>query len=210
MDPSTAAWTRSGARSGHHYYETVVEAQVVNGQKQEVKRQVQKTRWQPAQGHRRDRYDDVARRRVEGSARADRQPSRDLRHERLVPYDPRYLAGFHAEEYAVGLEEGWQKADQRIRRDQDARCQRDIPGDTTAFPIAAPALRADLQARAAAALDRGVPLPGQDLPLPRERSDRRSAGRGADELVQGRHGDRDRGRRPLAGIVFAVRASKGG
>ncbi|MCB9616857.1 MAG: hypothetical protein H6722_30860 [Sandaracinus sp.] len=118
------------AESGHHYYETVVEAQVVNGQKQEVKRQVQKTRWQPAQGHRRDRYDDVLVVASKGLPEpiANRLATFDTN--ALVPYDPRYLAGFHAEEYAVGLEEGWQKADQRIRRDQDSRCQRDIPGDT--------------------------------------------------------------------------------
>ncbi len=118
------------AEAGHHYYETVVEAQVVNGQKQEVKRQVQKTRWEPAQGHRRDRYDDilvVASRGLPETI-ANRLGTFDTR--ALVPYDPRYLAGFHAEEYAVGLEEGWQRAEQRVRGQQDDKCKRDIPGDT--------------------------------------------------------------------------------
>jgi predicted RNA-binding Zn-ribbon protein involved in translation (DUF1610 family) len=118
------------AEAGHHYYESVVEVQVVNGQKQEVKRQVQKTRWEPAQGHRRDRHDDVLVVASRGlpEAIANRLGTFDTK--ALVPYDPRYLAGFHAEEYAVGLEEGWQKAEQRVKQDQDGRCQRDIRGDT--------------------------------------------------------------------------------
>ena len=118
------------AEAGHHYYETVTEVEVVNGQKQQVKKQVQKTRWEPAQGHRRDRYDDVLVVASRGLPEpiANRLATFDTR--ALVAYDPRYLAGFHAEEYAVGLEEGWQKADQRVRAEQDARCRRDIPGDT--------------------------------------------------------------------------------
>jgi predicted RNA-binding Zn-ribbon protein involved in translation (DUF1610 family) len=122
--------SRWRAEAGHHYYETVTEVEVVNGQKQQVKKQVQKTRWEPAQGQRRDRYDDVLVVASRGLPEpiANRLATFDTR--ALVPYDPRYLAGFHAEEYAVGLEEGWQKADQRVRSEQDNRCRRDIPGDT--------------------------------------------------------------------------------
>ncbi|MBX3248458.1 MAG: hypothetical protein KF901_14860 [Myxococcales bacterium] len=118
------------AQRGHYYYETETQVQVVNGQKQSVQKQVQKTRWEPAQGRRRDRYDDVL---VVASKGLPEKVARQMTTfdtRALVPYDPRFLAGFHAEEYGVGLDEGWQKAQQIVSQEQDTRCRRDIGGDT--------------------------------------------------------------------------------
>jgi hypothetical protein len=49
---------------------------------------------------------------------------------RLVAYRPEYLAGWRAEEYAIELEQAWERALATIDASQRARCARDVPGDT--------------------------------------------------------------------------------
>lgn len=118
--------SRWRAEAGHHYYEQ--EVVVENGQKRH--RNVRKTRWVPARGERRDRYDDVLVVASRGLPEklADRLATFDTR--QLRPYDPSYLAGWRAEEYAVGLDDAWTKAAAKIERQQQANCARDVPGDT--------------------------------------------------------------------------------
>ena len=53
---ATSRWT---AERGWHYYETEVYVETVNGQEVERTREVQRTRWEPAIGMSRDRFDDV-------------------------------------------------------------------------------------------------------------------------------------------------------
>ncbi len=118
------------AEAGHHYYEHELVTKVVDGQKQQVKERVRKTRWEPAHGHRQDRYDDVLVVASKGLPEkiADRLATFDT--SALQPYDPRFLAGYRAEEYGVGLADGWEKAKRKVIADQDRKCQSDIPGDT--------------------------------------------------------------------------------
>ena len=114
------------AEAGHYYY--VTETYTENGQQKT--RQVRKTRWEPAAGRREDFHDDVLIVASQGLPRelAHRLSTFDTN--RLMPYDPRYLAGWRAEEYAVELPAAWAEAARRIEQEQFERCGRDVPGDT--------------------------------------------------------------------------------
>jgi DNA-directed RNA polymerase subunit RPC12/RpoP len=114
------------------YYYTVMEPRlvVVNGRSQMQMVPVQKVRWEPAWGQRDDLYDDVLVHASRGIQKglAQKLGSFDLKG--LVPYQPEYLAGWRAEEYAVDLDNGWKTAIGEIVQSQEARCSSDVPGDT--------------------------------------------------------------------------------
>lgn len=118
------------ADAGFYYYVTVPVVVMVNGRMQTQMRTERRVRWEPAWGERDDAYDDVL-------VHASQGVPADLAAElgafdlsKLVPYRPEYLAGWHAEEYAVDLAGGWEAAQQRIVASQEARCSGDVPGDT--------------------------------------------------------------------------------
>lgn len=123
-------WT---AERGHHYYETETYTEVVNGQSQTRTRRVQRTRWEPAAGVRRDAFDDtlVCAGRGLPVELADKLSTFDTK--RLVPYQPQYLAGFRAEAYAVDLMPAFALAQGKMARVQEGRCARDVGGDTHRF-----------------------------------------------------------------------------
>ncbi|SIO56463.1 hypothetical protein SAMN05444722_3608 [Rhodovulum sp. ES.010] len=114
----------SGAR-GTVYYET--HTVVRNGKRQRVK--VQKVRWTPVSGRVARFFDDIL---VLASASLPKRFTDGLQPwdlSELDPYRPEYLAGFRAEGYTVGLEDGFREAraymDRVIRRD----VKFDIGGD---------------------------------------------------------------------------------
>ena len=116
--------------AGHHYYETQAVTKYVDGQARTVNERVRRTRWEPASGRRRDRYDDVLVVASRGLPREIAERLRSFDTSALQPYDPRFLAGWKAEEYGVSLEEGWVRAEIELQRTQRGRCARDVPGDT--------------------------------------------------------------------------------
>ena len=93
-------------------------------------RRTRKVRWQHAEGRRRDRFVDFSVCASGGLSSALLEKLRLSQTSRLVPYAPGYLAGFSAEQYAVNLEQGWQRAQSRLQQLQVERCTADIPGDT--------------------------------------------------------------------------------
>lgn len=119
------------AEAGYHYYVTeTVNERDAQGNMVTRTRQVRRTRWEPAAGTRGDVFDDVlvcASRGLPPALAVKLEPF-DTR--ALRPYEPAYLAGWKAEEYAVDLDEGWRRATSRMESIQDRRCQADIPGDT--------------------------------------------------------------------------------
>ena len=118
------------ADAGHYYWTTQVVMVMVNGKPTMQTRRVQKIRWVPAWGDRKDVYDDLL---VNCSGSVPGGLVRKLGGfdtKALVPYRPEYLAGWRAEEYQVDLERGWQHAQQEIEARQRARCAGDVPGDT--------------------------------------------------------------------------------
>jgi len=128
---TSSHWT---AEAGYHYYVTESYTETdSNGNTVQKTRQVQKTRWVPASGFRQDFFDDelvCASKGLPPKLIAGICP---FQLESLIPYEASFLAGFVAEEYQVGLEEGWSTAQGRMEVEVQARCGRDVPGDTHRF-----------------------------------------------------------------------------
>jgi DNA-directed RNA polymerase subunit RPC12/RpoP len=121
-------WT---AEAGYYYEETETYTERdASGQDVTKQRQVRKTRWEPASGSRSDQYDELL---VCASAGLPSDLANGLRSfttEALKPYDPQYLVGWNAEEYAVELNDAWKTAVKQIEKTQHSRCGGDVPGDT--------------------------------------------------------------------------------
>jgi DNA-directed RNA polymerase subunit RPC12/RpoP len=120
-------WT---AERGWHYYESETYTANENGQQVTRTRQVQRTRWEPASGWRRDRYEDhqiCAGKGLPGTlvAQFSKFDTRSL-----VPYQPEYLSGWRAESYAIDLMPAWGTASEQISNEQTGRCGRDVGGNT--------------------------------------------------------------------------------
>lgn len=120
-------WT---AQSGTYYWVTEPTVVIVKGKPTVVMRQVQKVRWSPAAGERRDAFDDLLVPAGKGLTEdlLDRLGGFDT--SALVPYRPEYLAGWRSEEYQVDLEQGFQLGLARMEQVQRERCSGDVPGDT--------------------------------------------------------------------------------
>jgi hypothetical protein len=120
-----ADWT---AESGYHYYttETYRDAQGNN-----QTRQVQHTRWVPSSGQADKFFDDQL-------VCASRGVNRELlgkveqfpTTKELVAYDPGYVAGWTVEQYQIDLIAAAEEARQRMRREMEALCASQVPGDT--------------------------------------------------------------------------------
>lgn len=120
-------WT---AEAGYYYYETETYTERENGQDVIKERRIQKTRWESASGSRSDQFDDLL---VCASAGLPKDLANQLRSfktQALKPYDPQYLVGWNAEEYAVELNDAWKTAVRSIESTQYSRCGSDVPGDT--------------------------------------------------------------------------------
>jgi len=118
------------ADSGTYYWVPVTYTTTSGGKTVVRTRMERRTRWRPAWGDRVDHYDDIQ---VIASTGIDPGLAEDLGEFQtgdLVPYRPEYLAGWHAEEYQLDLEGGWDTARDRITSTQRARCAGDVPGDT--------------------------------------------------------------------------------
>jgi len=122
--------SRWAADSGTYYYVTIMVPTVVNGRTTLVAQQVRHVRWTPVDGERHDEFDDLMVP-ASGFVRGDLMAKLgDFDTRALLPYQPEYLAGWHAEEYRVDLADGWKAAQARIEELQSARCSGDVPGDT--------------------------------------------------------------------------------
>jgi ribosomal protein S27E len=121
-------WT---ADAGYTYYETEEYTENdAQGNPQTKTRQVQRVRWEPASGQRHDVFDDLL---VCASRGLPDELARKLSTfdtAGLQPYDPAFLAGWKAEEYAVDLDEAWSRAVAQMESTQESRCAADVPGDT--------------------------------------------------------------------------------
>ena len=121
------------ADAGYYYWVTQTYWTTVNGKRVMRTRQVRKVRWVPAWGERDDDFDDIL---IHASASQSAKLVRklgDFDTGGLVPYKPEYLAGWHAEEYQVDLEHGWEGALDHVKGAQQSRCSGDVPGDTQRF-----------------------------------------------------------------------------
>ncbi len=114
---------------GTVYYVTKRVSVMVNGKRQTQMRQVPKVRWSRAQGRVARFFDDVL---VLGSTSLPKHYTDGLVPwdlSPLEPYRPEYLAGFHAESYTVGLDEGYKEARDYMNRIIVRDVKFDIGGD---------------------------------------------------------------------------------
>jgi hypothetical protein len=110
-----ATWT---AESGHHYWVQV------------GKDRVMRTEWRPASGAVSHVFDDelvCASMGVDGSKLRRIEP---FPTEALVPYDPKYLAGWTVERYQIDLVAAASRAREQMNATLRDMCVRQIPGDT--------------------------------------------------------------------------------
>jgi hypothetical protein len=123
------AWVRSdwGAEAGYYYYETEIYTDE-NGN--EATRQVQRTRWEPASGFRQDFFDDTLVCASKGLPQELVAKFQSFDTQQLTAYEPRFLAGWRAESYAIDLMPAWGSAQQNMSEVQQGRCAGDVPGDT--------------------------------------------------------------------------------
>lgn len=124
----TARWT---AEAGYHYYVTeTYQERDAEGNLVTRTRQVQHTRWESASGYHEQFFDDEL---VCASTGVCERLSHavcpyDLAE--LTAYDPRFLAGFVAEEYQIDLTGGWERARAQMEAAVHAACAAAVPGDT--------------------------------------------------------------------------------
>lgn len=116
-------WT---AEAGH-YYTVQVEA-IENGKR--VLRSERRTRWEPAAGFLEKAFDDVPVPASKGLPPGLARGVEPFPTGGLVPYDPQYLSGFLAEEYAVDLPDALGTAKERMTQEIFAACGSEVPGDT--------------------------------------------------------------------------------
>ncbi len=118
----------AGSR-GDVRYETRHVSVVVNGRRQMQPQQVARVDWRPARGQVARAFDDVL---VLGSKSLPKRYTDaigpwDL--SALAPYDPRFLAGFRAEGYTVGVEDGYAEAKAAMNAVIEGDVRADIGGE---------------------------------------------------------------------------------
>jgi predicted RNA-binding Zn-ribbon protein involved in translation (DUF1610 family) len=114
---------------GEHYYVTETYTEVEDGKSVTKTREVQRTRWYSARGRVHNVFDDVL---VAASNSLERKYVQELEPwdlAALEPYDDRYLSGFLAESYSVGLQQGFELAKNIMAGKIDHAICRDIGGD---------------------------------------------------------------------------------
>ena len=114
---------------GTVYYETQRVPVVVNGRMTMQAQQVARVHWSPASGRVSRRFDDVL---VLGSKSLPKEYTDALAPwdlSELAPYDPRFLAGFRAEGYTVGVEDAYVEAAHEMNAVIEDDVRADIGGD---------------------------------------------------------------------------------
>ncbi len=123
------AVTRYAGMRGEWYWVSETYTTTENGRQVTRTRQVRKTRWYPASGTVHDAFDDVL---VVASGSLPEKEATALQPwdlDSLVPYSDEYLAGFRAECYQCGLEEGFAKARPVMEAAIHQTIRADIGGD---------------------------------------------------------------------------------
>lgn len=117
--------TRYVGQRGEHYY--TEEAYIENGQRKT--RRVRHTRWHPASGTVNQAFDDVLVCASKGLPRPLAEGLEPWDLQGLRAYDPGFLAGFIAERYSLGLDDGFGVARGRMASSIRRTIEADIGGD---------------------------------------------------------------------------------
>jgi DNA-directed RNA polymerase subunit RPC12/RpoP len=122
----TAVQSRWTAESGYRYTETEWYRDL-DGKSQ--RREVEKIRWETSYGDRKDYINGYLICASKGLPPDLIEKLKSFDINKLVPYQPGFLAGWQAESYVIDLLPAWTKAQQEIINSQEVRCSSDVPGD---------------------------------------------------------------------------------
>lgn len=117
------------AQRGDIYYVTVNKTIVDNGRQRQVQVQESRIRWTPTSGVVYVSFDDVTVGASKTIARAILSALEPWDTSKLVPFDEQYLSGFEAQEYSVGLDNGFEFAKVKMSTKIDRNIRQDIGGD---------------------------------------------------------------------------------
>jgi uncharacterized CHY-type Zn-finger protein len=114
---------------GDTYYVTVTRTVVRNGRQERIRVQEPRIRWTPVNGSVSVIFDDVTIGASKTISRAIINSVGPWDTGRLKPFDEKYLSGFEAEEYTIGLDNGFEFAKAKMRSLIEQSIRRDIGGD---------------------------------------------------------------------------------
>lgn len=111
------------------YYVMVERTIIVNGRQQRVRQREARINWTPVSGQVQNSFDDItigASKTISHSILNNLTPWHT---QHLVPFDERYLSGFKAEEYTIGLDNAFEYAKMKIDKIIEQDIRREIGGD---------------------------------------------------------------------------------
>ena len=114
---------------GDIYYVTVTKTIVENGRQRQVRVQEPRINWTPVSGRVYVSFDDVTIGASKTISRAILDSLEPWDTTTLVPFDEKYLSGFEAEEYTVGLDNGFEFAKAKMMHKIEQNIRYDIGGD---------------------------------------------------------------------------------
>ena len=114
---------------GDIYYVTVTKTIVQNGRQRQVRAQEPRINWTPVSGVVYVSFDDVTIGASKTISRAILDSLEPWDTTSLVPFDEKYLSGFEAEEYTVGLDNGFEYAKAKMAHKIEQNIRYDIGGD---------------------------------------------------------------------------------
>lgn len=116
--------------AGHYYYVSVPRTVVRDGRSTTIQAQERRIRWEHRSGRHSQFYNDVLICASKGLPTNIVTKAYPFHLNALVSYDPRFLAGFLAEEYSVEPKEGWNQAKAQVVESERRECSRALDGDT--------------------------------------------------------------------------------
>lgn len=126
---STDSDSSYNAEAGTYYYETEQVTVKKDGKKVQEQRKVRKTRWRRVRGNFTRSFRDHlvnASKQINNRIISRVEP---FNLKELIPYAPGFMAGFLAEKYSVGLQEGWEEARKKMDREIEGAVKSHIGAD---------------------------------------------------------------------------------
>jgi len=114
---------------GDIYYVTVTKTIVQNGRQRQIRVQEPRINWTPVSGVVYVSFDDITIGASKTISRAILDSLEPWDTMSLVPFDEKYLSGFEAEEYTVGLDNGFEFAKAKMAHKIEQNIRYDIGGD---------------------------------------------------------------------------------
>jgi len=114
---------------GDVYYVTVTKTIVQNGRQRQIRVQEPRINWTPVSGTVYVSFDDITIGATKTISRAILDSLEPWDTTSLVPFDEKYLSGFEAEEYTIGLDNGFEFAKAKMVHKIEQNIRYDIGGD---------------------------------------------------------------------------------